>query len=78
MGKSPDGLRIGRGLASFVERSRIRHVPPGTALIRAGDRAEHAYYCSQGLFRLYYPLADGREYNVAFTLENDFATSYGA
>ena len=27
---------------------------------------------------MFYPLADGREYNVAFSLEDDYVTSYGA
>ena len=27
---------------------------------------------------MFYPLPDGREYNVAITLEQDFATSYGS
>jgi len=32
----------------------------------------------QGLFRLYYALRDGKDFNVAFTMEDDYATSYGA
>ncbi|KAF6584056.1 Crp/Fnr family transcriptional regulator, partial [Paenibacillus sp. EKM208P] len=31
-----------------------------------------------GLFRLFYTLADGREYNVGFSPEDDYVTSYGA
>lgn len=62
----------------FVERSRTRRIFKGVTLIQVGQLAKHAYFCTVGLFRLYYTLQDGREYNVAFTVENDFATSYGA
>lgn len=62
----------------FVERTCIRHVKQGTLLIEAGELVHDAYFCSKGLFRLFYTLADGREYNVGFSLENDFVTSYGA
>ncbi len=59
----------------FVERTRIRHVKQGTRIIEAGQLVNHAYFCAEGLFRLFYTLADGREYNVAFTVEHDYATS---
>ncbi|MFC6457029.1 Crp/Fnr family transcriptional regulator [Paenibacillus vulneris] len=62
----------------FVERTRVRHVKQGARLIESGQHVQHAYFCSEGLFRLFYTLADGREYNVAFTLEQDYATSYAA
>ncbi|WP_068619786.1 Crp/Fnr family transcriptional regulator [Paenibacillus tuaregi] len=62
----------------FAERSRVREVRKGTCLVETGEMVMYAYYCASGLFRLFYPLPDGKEYNVAFTLENDFATSYGA
>lgn len=62
----------------FVERTRVRHVKQGVRLIESGQHVQHAYFCSEGLFRLFYTLADGREYNVAFTLEQDYATSYAA
>ncbi|MGN7762500.1 Crp/Fnr family transcriptional regulator [Paenibacillus sp. 22594] len=62
----------------FVERTRTKRIPKGVTLIQAGQLVKHAYFCTMGLFRLYYTLQDGREYNVAFTVENDFATSYGA
>ncbi|AIQ71722.1 Crp/Fnr family transcriptional regulator [Paenibacillus graminis] len=62
----------------FVERSRTKRIPKGVILIQAGQLVKHAYFCTMGLFRLYYTLQDGREYNVAFTVENDFATSHGA
>ncbi|MEK5235253.1 Crp/Fnr family transcriptional regulator [Paenibacillus sp. FSL L8-0470] len=62
----------------FVERSRTKRIPKGVTLIQAGQLVKHVYFCTMGLFRLYYTLQDGREYNVAFTVENDFATSYGA
>lgn len=62
----------------FIERTRTKRIPKGVTLIQAGQLVKHAYFCTMGLFRLYYTLQDGREYNVAFTVENDFATSYGA
>lgn len=62
----------------FAERARIREVQKDTRLVETGELVKHAYYCASGLFRLFYPISDGKEYNVAFTLENDFATSYGA
>lgn len=62
----------------FVQATTVKSIAHGVTIIEAEDYVGHAYFCTQGLFRLYYTLADGREYNVAFTLENDFATSYGA
>ncbi|HBH0620008.1 TPA: Crp/Fnr family transcriptional regulator, partial [Clostridioides difficile] len=62
----------------LVERTYIKRISKGASIIRAGELVNHAYFCTEGLFRLFYPLSDGREYNVAFTLANDFATSYGA
>nr|WP_256973819.1 cyclic nucleotide-binding domain-containing protein [Brevibacillus brevis] len=47
-------------------------------LIESGDYVSCNYFCSEGLFRLFYTLANGRGYNVVFSLENDFVTSYGA
>jgi len=60
------------------ESTSLRDITAGAQLIEAGQQVERAYFCVQGLFRLYYPLEDGREYNVAFTLEGDFATSHAA
>ncbi|WDM23718.1 Crp/Fnr family transcriptional regulator [Paenibacillus polymyxa] len=62
----------------FVEQTRVRHVQQGTYLIETGEPVKHAYFCSKGLFRLFYTLADGREYNVGFSPEDDYVTSYGA
>lgn len=62
----------------FVERTCVKQVKQGSRLVEAGQPVKHAHYCSEGLFRLFYTLADGREYNVAFTLEHDYATSYAA
>lgn len=61
----------------FVERTR-KHVQQGTYLIATGEPVKHAYFCSEGLFRLFYTLTDGREYNVGFSPEDDYVTSYGA
>ncbi|MGG4212388.1 Crp/Fnr family transcriptional regulator [Paenibacillus sp. FSL L8-0638] len=62
----------------FVEQTRVKHVQQGTVLIETGEPVKHAYFCSEGLFRLFYTLADGREYNVGFSPEDDYVTSYGA
>lgn len=62
----------------FVHATSVRSIPSGVTIVQSDEPVQHAYFCTQGLFRLYYILPDGREYNVAFTLENDFATSYGA
>ncbi|MEO2203372.1 Crp/Fnr family transcriptional regulator [Paenibacillus pabuli] len=62
----------------FVNATTVKRIPSGVAIVQSDDEVSHAYFCTNGLFRLYYTLPDGREYNVAFTLENDFATSYGA
>ncbi|MFC5406649.1 Crp/Fnr family transcriptional regulator [Cohnella soli] len=63
---------------TFVERTCVKHVNQGTRIIEAGQLVHHAYFCSEGFFRLFYTLPDGREYNVGFSLENDFATSYAS
>ncbi|MBY0215155.1 Crp/Fnr family transcriptional regulator [Paenibacillus illinoisensis] len=62
----------------FVNATTVKHIPSGVTIVQSDHEVYHAYFCTNGLFRLYYTLPDGREYNVAFTLENDFATSYGA
>lgn len=63
---------------AFKEGTTIKQLKAGTCMIKAGDPVKHAYFCITGLFRLFYLLPDGREYNVAFTLEDDFATSYAS
>lgn len=62
----------------FVEMTSVKHVKRRTQLIKAGERVNYAYFCMEGLFRLYYTLEDGKEYNKSFSFENDFVTSYGA
>ncbi|TNJ65492.1 Crp/Fnr family transcriptional regulator [Paenibacillus hemerocallicola] len=62
----------------FVERTQLKRISQGTHLVRAGDGVKHAYFCSVGLFRLYYALDDGKEYNKSFSRAPDFVTSYGA
>jgi CRP-like cAMP-binding protein len=62
----------------FVHGTRVKHIAKGTCVVRAGDPVDLAYYCVRGLFRLYYLLPDGREYNKGFAMEYDFITSYGA
>ena len=63
---------------AFKDGTMIKQLKAGTCLIKAGDSVKYAYFCLTGLFRLFYLLPDGREYNVAFTLEDDFATSYAS
>ncbi|MFD1884850.1 Crp/Fnr family transcriptional regulator [Paenibacillus wenxiniae] len=60
------------------EHTTLRDITAGTKLIETGQQVDRAFFCVSGLFRLYYLLEDGREYNVAFTLEGDFATSHAA
>lgn len=57
---------------------RICSMKKGEHLVNAGEPVDHAYFCSEGLFRMYYTLEDGREYNKSFAAEGDFVTSYGA
>ncbi|MBB6694926.1 Crp/Fnr family transcriptional regulator [Cohnella xylanilytica] len=68
----------GEDWVRFVENTRVRSIPKGALLVSAGEPVNDAWFCSEGLFRLFYPLPDGREYNVAFSTENDYVTSYGA
>lgn len=63
---------------TFVDRTCVKYVMQGTRIIEAGQRVQHAFFCSKGLFRLFYTLPDGREYNVGFSVEDDYATSYGS
>ena len=63
---------------AFHEHTKEKRVARGCALIRSGDPVRHAYYCAEGLFRMYYELPDGKEFNKGFLAENDFAASYGA
>lgn len=62
----------------FQERSTLKQVNRGTRLIQAGEGVERVYFCVEGLFRYFYVLEDGREYNKSFSMEKDFVTSYGA
>jgi len=59
---------------AFKGGTTIKQLKAGTCMIKAGDPVKHAYFCITGLFRLFYLLPDGREYNVAFTLEDAFQT----
>ncbi|MFS0559384.1 Crp/Fnr family transcriptional regulator [Terribacillus sp. 179-K 1B1 HS] len=63
---------------AFKDGTSIKQIKTGTCIIETGQLVQHAYFCTSGLFRLFCLLPDGREYNVAFTLENDFATSYAS
>ncbi|MDO7906289.1 Crp/Fnr family transcriptional regulator [Paenibacillus sp. JX-17] len=62
----------------FEQGTRLLQAAPGERIIEAGQQVRNAYFCTTGLFRLYYTLADGREYNVVFTVAPDFATAYAA
>lgn len=62
----------------FVGRTAVLQIKKGEYLVRAGETVERAYFCTVGLFRLFYPLENGKEYNKSFALERDFVTSYGA
>jgi CRP-like cAMP-binding protein len=62
----------------FTNQTTLQTVKKGEYLVRAGDEVIHAYYCTKGLFRLFYTLEDGKEFNKSFSFENDFVTSYGA
>ncbi|MCD1260798.1 Crp/Fnr family transcriptional regulator [Paenibacillus athensensis] len=63
---------------AFFRGTTLRRVKTGTDLVRAGDLVQSAFFCIEGLFRLYYTLPDGREYNKSFVGEREFFTSYGA
>ncbi|BBH23233.1 hypothetical protein Back11_45780 [Paenibacillus baekrokdamisoli] len=62
----------------FIERTQLKLINQGTYLVRAEERVQYAYFCTEGLFRLFYTLADGKEFIKSFSLANDFVTSYGA
>ena len=62
----------------FVNGSQYKDLEKGSHLIVAGDHVDCAYFCIEGLFRMYYTHMDGREYNKSFVQENQFFTSYGA
>lgn len=62
----------------FHQDTIVKYIEKGQHLIRAGEKVDQVYFCVKGLFRLYYTLPDGREYNKGFVMENDFFTSYGA
>lgn len=64
--------------ALFHARTQLRHVEDGAFLLRAGEPVKDVYFCNQGLFRLFYTLADGREFTKSFSLASEFVTSYGA
>lgn len=63
---------------NFMSKVRIRHIQKGEHLVHAGERVNYSYFCIEGLFRMFYTLEDGKEYNKSFAAEHDFVTSYGA
>lgn len=62
----------------FQVRTKRMRVQPHTYLVRPGELVKHAYFCMEGLFRLFYTLEDGKEYTKSFSIGPDFVTSYGA
>jgi CRP-like cAMP-binding protein len=58
----------------FIDNSDVLRISKGTRVIEAGEHIDQVYFCVHGLFRLFYILEDGSEYNVTFSLENDFIT----
>ncbi len=64
--------------ALFLARTQPRHVEQGAYLVKAGELVNDVFFCNQGLFRLYYTLADGKEFTKSFSLSSEFITSYGA
>lgn len=60
------------------QESAWLHLRQEAHLLREGEGVDRVYFCTTGLFRLYYILPDGREYNKSFALAPGFITSYGA
>jgi CRP-like cAMP-binding protein len=47
-------------------------------LVRAGEPMRDFFFIISGLVRYYYSTENGKEFNKAFTLENNFVGSFGA
>ncbi|WEK56268.1 MAG: Crp/Fnr family transcriptional regulator [Candidatus Cohnella colombiensis] len=62
----------------FRDRSQHKLVEQGSYLVRAGEQVRQVYFCTQGLFRFFYTLVDGKEFNKSFAQAGEVVTSYGA
>lgn len=57
---------------------RHRCLERGAHLVRAGERPTTVAFVAEGLLRLYYGRADGREFNKSFVAAPDFASAHEA
>ncbi|MBA3007818.1 MAG: Crp/Fnr family transcriptional regulator [Proteobacteria bacterium] len=51
---------------------------PNGLLVRAGEPMMNFFFIISGLVRFYYSTENGKEFNKAFALENNFVGSFGA
>lgn len=54
---------------------REREYAPGSDLIRQGEAADSLFFLTQGVAKMHYLTADGREFVKSFVAEGDFAGS---
>lgn len=61
---APEDIRT-----AFTAAFSLRNVDKATALVRAGERWRTMIFIEEGLLRLFYSDAEGREFNKGFFLE---------
>ncbi|MFF2483923.1 Crp/Fnr family transcriptional regulator [Paenibacillus sp. NPDC058071] len=62
----------------FAARTSRRNLRQHDHFVRAGEENSEIAFCTHGLFRLYYTMADGAEYNKNFCTSGDFITMYSS
>ncbi len=62
-------------IEALTAHARQTHVPKGTVLLRAGERAQSSGFVLQGGLREYYVLEDGAERTKGFNMAGGFSGS---
>lgn len=56
----------------------VRDLPRGSLLVRAGEMPQTIAFVCEGILRLYYLDANGREYTKSFCVEHELVAAYSA
>ena len=62
----------------FQDLFRVQALEKNACFVRAGEPSTAMCFVNSGLLRFYYQTADGKEFNKAFSRENEFAAAYSA
>lgn len=65
-------------IAQIIQISTVRDFDKGEVVDAQGVKAENVYLILSGLMRCYYTTSEGKEFNQAFKLENEFIAAYAS